>query len=551
MDNYLATIKTCFKQIAFLSLPFAISLWLFVLIFSIAHVYFVPEDLYLGLTYTTCFVAICLFITYSATRNIAKASLFCSLFAFLAPIYRGLHEYLANYFSSIWKVQLPTVASLVLYVLLVALLFLAVKPLNPARLSACLLVAILFMLSREIPQLYDANLKQIAANEKMVVHFQEPFNKVSLQPSPGKPDVYYIILDTYGQGDTLKECWNYDNSSFINFLKDKGFYVAEHSHSNYDRTIFSVSSVLNMQYLDDTRPPGYKLKSDEKSVYIRLTQNNAVGHLFRQAGYQLINLSSGGACCGTDYMPNYDRNYRKPFGGELHQVLLSFTPLFCSEEYFPLLRDSLADVRLAPGEFLKKVVQLPGPKFVLVHSCLPHPPYIFDESGKRKKLDLAQNWSMGTDPLPYLSQLKMSETEAEKWITTILDGSDTRPVIIIQADHGPWFNFPDKTKYYNERMRILNAYYLPGTNNRGLYDSITPVNSFRLVFNNYFNAKIPLLPDRSFCPPDDDLDYCWDDVTSKFTYASPNGTQDKSRPSNPFNICVPARQRKSLATSAY
>lgn len=45
-------------------------------------------------------------------------------------------------------------------------------------------------------------------------------------------------------------------------------------------------------------------------------------------------------------------------------------------------------------------------------------------------------------------------------------------------------------------MKILNAYYLP--EGEGLYPSISPVNSFRLVFNTYFQADYSLLDDRSY-----------------------------------------------------
>ncbi len=49
-----------------------------------------------------------------------------------------------------------------------------------------------------------------------------------------------------------------------------------------------------------------------------------------------------------------------------------------------------------------------------------------------------------------------------------------------------------------ERYSILNAYYFPGKADAGLYPGITPVNSFRVVFNTYFNQQLPLEPDRSY-----------------------------------------------------
>jgi hypothetical protein len=49
-----------------------------------------------------------------------------------------------------------------------------------------------------------------------------------------------------------------------------------------------------------------------------------------------------------------------------------------------------------------------------------------------------------------------------------------------------------------ERTPILNAYYLPGGEDRWLYPSISPVNSFRVVLNAYFGADLPFLPDATY-----------------------------------------------------
>ncbi len=49
-----------------------------------------------------------------------------------------------------------------------------------------------------------------------------------------------------------------------------------------------------------------------------------------------------------------------------------------------------------------------------------------------------------------------------------------------------------------ERMSILNAYYFPGRESDLLYESITPVNTFRIVFNEYFDGQYPLLEDRNY-----------------------------------------------------
>ena len=49
-----------------------------------------------------------------------------------------------------------------------------------------------------------------------------------------------------------------------------------------------------------------------------------------------------------------------------------------------------------------------------------------------------------------------------------------------------------------ERLSIFNAYYLPGGGNEKLYPEISPVNTFRIVFNHYFDTNFEILKDESY-----------------------------------------------------
>jgi hypothetical protein len=48
------------------------------------------------------------------------------------------------------------------------------------------------------------------------------------------------------------------------------------------------------------------------------------------------------------------------------------------------------------------------------------------------------------------------------------------------------------------RTEILNVYYLPDGGDAKLYPAISPVNTFRIIFDTYFGANYSLLPDNTY-----------------------------------------------------
>jgi hypothetical protein len=83
-------------------------------------------------------------------------------------------------------------------------------------------------------------------------------------------------------------------------------------------------------------------------------------------------------------------------------------------------------------------------------------------------------------------------------IDNLMEQSTQPPIIIIQGDHGAPINWEGYGYPKENKLAILNAYYLPGVEVGDiLYDSITPVNTFRLVFDLYFNGNLGLLEDES------------------------------------------------------
>ncbi|MEJ2562143.1 MAG: hypothetical protein P8Z42_05575, partial [Anaerolineales bacterium] len=96
-------------------------------------------------------------------------------------------------------------------------------------------------------------------------------------------------------------------------------------------------------------------------------------------------------------------------------------------------------------------------------------------------------------------------------VEAILSKPGTPPVIILQADHGPRSLLDWKSpspQAIHETFSILNAYCFPGKSTDTLYPGISPVNSFRILFNLYFGMDYSLLPDESY------YSYYWNSLNS-------------------------------------
>ena len=95
----------------------------------------------------------------------------------------------------------------------------------------------------------------------------------------------------------------------------------------------------------------------------------------------------------------------------------------------------------------------------------------------------------------------------------------------MQGDHGPrqfldWKSLKDTD--VRETYGNLNAFELPdGAASKVFYPNISPVNSFRLLFDHVFSAQFPRLPDRSYYST---LDHPYDytDVTNASMPDMPN-----------------------------
>ncbi len=318
-------------------------------------------------------------------------------------------------------------------------------------------------------------------------------------------DVVYVIPDRYAGAATLRR-YGFDNSAFLDALQERGFYVAGRTFGNYQKTAHSMAASLGMGYLDhlartDPAPDDWGPLFDE-------IHGSRVAAFLQHRGYEYVHVGSWWSPTAED--PEADRNVRFAIPAELP------------------IEQGLRVATLRQLEDIARAAARPGPQFVLAHLLLPHPPYVFDRFGgpytERERDGVPRDEQ-------YVEQLLFTNVLLLQLVDRLLSGPDAEdPIVILQSDEGPhplpyeydrfwnWFGATDAQLL--EKFRLLNAYHLPGVEAEGLSPTISLVNSFRVVLDEYFGQDLGLLPDRSFVFRDEAHLYRFREVTDRLATAS-------------------------------
>jgi hypothetical protein len=311
----------------------------------------------------------------------------------------------------------------------------------------------------------------------------------------------YVIFDRYAGNVTLAGQYGFDDRPFLDSLRARGFYVADASLCPYPKTAPSLAASLNMAYLDDLLDLRAQDPGDWAPMF-DLIEGPRAARFLQGRGYEYVHLGAWWDPTAED--PAADLNV--DFGTDSYEDrrgIYRSTP------------EQLADITEA--------ARRPGPTFVFAHVTLPHPPYVFDRYGGYVPAEVEASRSRTES---YLEQLRYTNVLAGRMVDRLLAVPENRrPIVVLQADEGPhplayeydplfdWTRATDAE--LAEKFFILNAYYLPGIDEDELYPDISPVNTFRLIFRDYFGADLPPLPDRAFIFRDERHLYRYWDVTDR------------------------------------
>jgi hypothetical protein len=313
-----------------------------------------------------------------------------------------------------------------------------------------------------------------------------------------RPDIYYIVLDSYGRSDVLRDDVAYDNSRFVNGLRILGFNVCDCSQSNYPSTALSLASSLNMDYLPSLSPAF----APDRGNVIPLQQvitANAVRRSLASAGYHIVAFASGVPWSEWRDADVFLEPDAPDSFSEFEAVFMSTTALKVLDDLDVInLPGLIGDhyrqrTRLALGSF-DALARTPGPKFVFMHVLAPHQPFVLNESGQPmdpRGFIVGEGYTPESYRRGYRVYADYVNAAILKGLSVLIERSPHPPIIVVQGDHAPRFEHPRRGN------DILNAYFLPDQTN-AVYRSISPVNTFRVILNAYFGPHYERLPDAAY-----------------------------------------------------
>jgi hypothetical protein len=274
----------------------------------------------------------------------------------------------------------------------------------------------------------------------------------------------------------------------------------------------------------DVKPTSDGLDYDLLSKYI---QHSLVRDAFNRAGYKMVSFETGFRFLNISdadvYIQEQNNLWQNFTASTDFDAMLSSSTLFALTTYlqqkFPRLAGLILQIQDQLQSFLPKnsgearssyqkrydlimedlskiqsIPAIPGKKFVYLHVVAPHV-----ASNDRFILGADGSFRMTTnESIGYVDAVKYLNSRMIPILKGIIDHSKVPPIIILQGDHG-WKNSP------TTRTAILNAYYLPSGGDQLIYPSITPVNTFRTVFNYYFGAHFENLENASYFAPENHL----------------------------------------------
>ena len=129
---------------------------------------------------------------------------------------------------------------------------------------------------------------------------------VSVAPSADTPDIYWFIFDRYPSERSAKLAYGIDNPIFDE-LRARGFYIADRSHANYQRTSASLLATFSAEFLSGRGHADIFGPTDRSSAFSRVKNSN-IARFLKSLGYYYVHVGSDFSGTRTSVLADVNRS---------------------------------------------------------------------------------------------------------------------------------------------------------------------------------------------------------------------------------------------------
>jgi hypothetical protein len=378
------------------------------------------------------------------------------------------------------------------------------------------------------------------------------------------PHIVHIVLDGYSRADVLRNTYGFDNTPFLDALKQRGFRIAEKAVTPFNQTLAVMSAIFSLGSVVDSIPDFITTNDSStlRKFLARSQQHGIVPDILNRLGYELQSTPSTylplqwNRIVGADGYASVVNHFRVPETYIFGYDLLSSSPVLA-----PLAEPLLSDQFGIVSVNFRNLKDVPKrrfhslgnrPQFIYQHILAPHPPFNITNDGRPRSLngfpealDDGSHLIKGNKNMHvryrdgYITKLQYINAAILEQIDGLNETLDGPLIIILHGDHGGGLHFDQDKKErtcLNERFSPLFAVF--ATDDailREFNDSSRLVNVYRAIFRAMLDVDLPDLPSRSMFVSWD-LDKATNVSASELaaTCAAPRGTWTADRaPSSP------------------
>ena len=325
---------------------------------------------------------------------------------------------------------------------------------------------------------------------------------INISAVKDKPDVYFLLFDEYPGYKSLEDSFGFKNDILYDKLKNENFTIVP-TFSNYSETPFSMSSIFNMNYINDLKRSG-EIGQKDLQQRAKEIKNGMVFNIFTQLGYQVISYSvfdvlDKKSIGGNSFILGHNRlltdkifhnRFIKDIGWKFLNGKFSI-PAF-QKLYFGEIKTY--NEKVEEGFINALYHENKSPQFVYAHFLIPHQPFFFDSIGRERNIAHLEDDSVLRNKSLFISYLKYANKKIAAFTESIA-ANDPSAIVIIMGDHG-FRDFNSTKDYEPYNFDNFCAIHYTGSKPPASVTEMSNVNLFRYIFNEYFYQHLPYLENK-------------------------------------------------------